>query len=133
MSYTGREGASWSERGWEQVVQVKAAAQGAQVGVEATGLTMESGGLWTDVALASRSALGGILRAPHWDFQPLGAGSALCSGGRVQDCGGKGRVLFLPFLGKSGSLSEFTTRRAIMLKSNRGALSAREGFLAKAK
>lgn len=52
----------------------------------------------------------------------------------MQGCGGgEGRVLSPPFLGKSGSLSEFPTRRAIMLKSNPGEFSAGEGFLAKAK
>lgn len=46
-------------------------------------------------------------------------------GGRAEFC------FFLSWVNQEAS--EFTTRRAIMLKSNRGALSAGEGFLAKAK
>lgn len=67
------------------------------------------------------SALGGILRAPPSPARtssPWGQGEPSAHGGRVQGCVGEGWVLFLPFLGESGSLSEFTTCRAIMLKSN---------------
>lgn len=38
MSHTGREVASQGERGWGEVVQVEAPAQGAPVGIRATGL-----------------------------------------------------------------------------------------------
>lgn len=38
MSHTGREGGSQSERGWGEVVHGEAPAQGAPVGLRATGL-----------------------------------------------------------------------------------------------
>lgn len=55
---------------------------------------------------------------PARTSSPWGQGEPSAQGGRVQGCVGEGWVLFFPFLGESGSLSEFTTCRAIMLKSN---------------